>query len=173
LASAPGRMPSSADLTGAFCDHLYATAHCGLRGVAGRGRLVPRSGPDAEGPPRTHVVRRSAPELAASSTFVSSPPAPGRRTGGRDDEYNAVADKKGQAEMAGREPVDAPCNCKGHKEAACVQQGELPARKLIQPLVHAIIISDRNTGVNPWTPRTVARESSQIRACFTCGHGGC
>jgi hypothetical protein len=38
--------------------------------------------------------------------------------------------------MARSEPVDVPCNYKRHKEAACVQEGELPARKLIQPLVH-------------------------------------
>jgi hypothetical protein len=87
-------------------------------------------------PARTPRCPASSSELPAFSTSVPSVPAPGRCTGGRDDEHNAVADKKGQVQMAGNEPVDTSCNYDRQQEAGCVQEGELPARNLIQPLVH-------------------------------------
>src|ERR1700735_311182 len=120
--------------------------HCCAPGDAAR-RPVSRpapgrrmiKGPEAVptlAPARTPPCPASSSELPAFSTSVPSVPAPGRCTGGRDDEHNAVAAKKGQVQMAGNEPVDTSCNYDRQQEAGCVQEGELPARNLIQPLVH-------------------------------------
>jgi hypothetical protein len=63
--------------------------------------------------------------------------------------------------MAGNQPVDTPCNYDRQQEAACVQEGELPARKLIQPLVHGPPSFQKEDRREPLDP---GHQSSLLRA---------